>query len=224
MRTYWNVILNRSNGKSFERLVHYICVPIKGHTSTNMNDTEFATVARIITDEILSEIRSTYRTFGIDDISHCSLANMLDLGGELEGSATEAFKDRLQVKVNAMIQSTQQSTQQSLSSVFESTLEKYNSLEDFVEYLEDTEEEVYYGDYDIDDPTDDLSLMLQEAGYKNMKTEWCLLMVDIYTGTLTEVTVETNKDKTLDSILGEYLENGFECVSKKRLREVLLSA
>ncbi|UNY48965.1 hypothetical protein sp82g_28 [Bacillus phage SP82G] len=28
MRTYWNVSLDRSNGKSFERLVHYVCVPI----------------------------------------------------------------------------------------------------------------------------------------------------------------------------------------------------
>lgn len=221
MRTYWNVSLHRTNGTQFESMVHYVCVPIKGHTSANMNDTEFTMVARIISDEILSEIRSTYRTFGIDDISHCSLANILPLGWEED--VTEAFKDRLQVKVNAMIQGSQ-STQKSLSSVFESTLEKYNSPEDFADYMEDVEEEVDY-DYDTDDDMIDiLANTLRQAGCKDMQVEWCLLMVDIYTGTLTEVTVETNEDKTLDSILEKYLENGFDCLQKKRVREILHSA
>ncbi|APZ82262.1 protein kinase [Bacillus phage vB_BsuM-Goe2] len=222
MRTYWNVSLDRSNGKRFERLVHYICVPIisihHAEDTISMTRKEVGHLAETIANHIILDINGTYRTFSVNDIVHCSLEKVVTLDGDV----TNEFIDRLQILVNKEVQGSQ-STQQSLSSVFESTLEKYNSPEDFADYLEDTEE-VDYEDYDTGDLADDLSRILQEAGYKNMQTEWCLLMVDVYTGTLTEVTVETNKDKTLDSILGKYLENGFECVSKKRLGEVLRSA
>uniref|UniRef100_A0AAU8BB31 Protein kinase n=1 Tax=Bacillus phage Adastra TaxID=3143958 RepID=A0AAU8BB31_9CAUD len=224
MRTYWNVHLHRTNGTQFESMVHYVCVPIKGLISDNLNDTEFTIVARIITDEIISEIRSTYRTFGVDDISHCSLSNILSLIWEEDGGVNEAFKDRLQVKVNAMIQGSQ-STQKSLSSVFESTLEKYNSPEDFADYMEEAEEEVDYEDYDTsDDMLDAITHAIHKVEQKHKQVEWCLLMVDVYTGTLTEVTVETNEDKTLDSILEKYLENGFDCLQKKRVKGILHSA
>lgn len=222
MRTYWNVSLDRSNGKRFERLVHYICVPIisihHAEDTISMTRKEVGHLAETIANHIILDINGTYRTFSVNDIVHCSLEKVVTLDGDV----TNGFIDLLQMLVNKEVQGSQ-STQQSLSSVFESTLEKYNSPEDFADYLEDTEE-VDYEDYDTGDLADDLSHILQEAGYKNMQTEWCLLMVDVYTGTLTEVTVETNKDKTLDSILGKYLENGFECVSKKRLGEVLRSA
>lgn len=222
MRTYWNISLDRSTGKSFERLVHYVCVPIiaihHAEDTIGMNRKELSYLAQTIAKYIIADIEDTYRTFKVDDIVHCSLENVVIL----DGAVTNEFKDRLQMLVNKEVQG-EKSTQQSLSSVFESTLEKYNSPEDFADYLEDAEEVDYEG-YDTGDLADDLSYILQEAGYKNMQTEWCLLMVDVYTGTLTEVTVETNKDKTLDSILGKYLENGFECVSKKRLGEVLRSA
>ncbi|UNY48964.1 hypothetical protein sp82g_27 [Bacillus phage SP82G] len=107
-------------------------------------------------------------------------------------------KTALQVFVNKEVQG-EKSTQQSLSSVFESTLEKYNSPEDFADYLEETEEGV---DYSLDDTIDAISYALKTQ--EPVQAEWCLLMVDVYTGTLTEVTVETDKDKTLDSILGRY--------------------
>ncbi|QMV48327.1 hypothetical protein Goe9_c02210 [Bacillus phage vB_BsuM-Goe9] len=222
MRTYWNVSLDRSNGKRFERLVHYICVPIisihHAEDTISMTRKEVGYLAETIANHIILDINGTYRTFSVNDIVHCSLEKVV----MLDGDVTNGFIDLLQMLVNKEVQGSQ-STQQSLSSVFESTLEKYNSPDDFADYLEETEE-VDYEDYDTGDLADDLSHILQEAGYKNMQTEWCLLMVDVYTGTLTEVTVETDKDKTLDSILGKYLENGFECVSKKRLGEVLRSA
>ncbi|WIT26355.1 hypothetical protein [Bacillus phage SPO1L3] len=222
MRTYWNISLDRSTGKRFERLVHYICVPIisihHAEDTISMTRKEVGYLAETIANHIILDINGTYRTFSVNNIVHCSLEKVV----MLDGDVTNEFKDRLQMLVNKEVQGSQ-STQQSLSSVFESTLEKYNSPEDFADYLEETEE-VDYEDYDTGDLADDLSHILQEAGYKNMQTEWCLLMVDVYTGTLTEVTVETDKDKTLDSILGKYLENGFECVSKKRLGEVLRSA
>ncbi|UAV84293.1 hypothetical protein phi18_220 [Bacillus phage phi18] len=224
MRTYWNVSLDRSNGKRFERLVHYICVPIisihHAEDTISMTRKEVGYLAETIANHIILDINGTYRTFSVNDIVHCSLEKVVTLDGDV----TNEFIDRLQILVNKEVQGSQ-STQQSLSSVFESTLEKYNSPDDFADYLEETEEEVHYNDYDTDDDMiDALAHTLHQAGCKNMQTEWCLLMVDVYTGTLTEVTVETNKDKTLDSILGKYLENGFECVSKKRLGEVLRSA
>ncbi|QMV48553.1 hypothetical protein Goe10_c02200 [Bacillus phage vB_BsuM-Goe10] len=221
MRTYWNVSLDRSNGKSFERLVHYVCVPIisihHAEDTLSMTRKELSYLAQTIAKYIIADIKDTYRTFKVDDIVHCSLENVIIL----DGAVTNEFKDRLQVFVNKEVQG-EKSTQQSLSSVFESTLEKYNSPEDFADYLEETEEGVDYEDYSLDDTIDAISYALKTQ--EPVQAEWCLLMVDVYTGTLTEVTVETDKDKTLDSILGKYLENGFECVSKKRLGEVLRSA
>lgn len=223
MRTYWNVSLDKSTGKSFERLVHYTCVPIisihHAEDTINMTRKEVVYLAETIAHRIILDIRDTYRTFSVDDIVHCSLEKVVMLDGDVTGG----FVDRLQMLVNKEVQG-EQSTQQSLSSVFESTLEKYNSPEDFADYMEDAEEEVDY-DYDTDDDMlDALAYTLHQAGYKDMQAEWCLLMVDVYTGTLTEVTVETDKDKTLDSILENYLENGFDCLQKKRIREVLRSA
>ncbi|ACI90928.1 gp53 [Bacillus phage SPO1] len=221
MRTYWNVSLDRSNGKRFERLVHYICVPIisihHAEDTISMTRKEVGHLAETIANHIILDINGTYRTFSVNDIVHCSLEKVITL----EGDVTNEFIDRLQILVNKEVQGSQ-STQQSLSSVFESTLEKYNSPDDFADYLEETEEEVDYEDYSLDDTIDAISYALKTQ--EPVQAEWCLLMVDVYTGTLTEVTVETDKDKTLDSILGKYLENGFECVSKKRLGEVLRSA
>ncbi|WIT26754.1 hypothetical protein [Bacillus phage SPO1L5] len=221
MRTYWNVSLDRSNGKSFERLVHYVCVPIisihHAEDTINMTRKELSYLAQTIAKYIIADIEDTYLTFKVDDIVHCSLENVIIL----DGAVTNEFKDRLQVFVNKEVQG-EKSTQQSLSSVFESTLEKYNSPEDFADYLEETEEGVDYEDYSLDDTIDAISYALKTQ--EPVQAEWCLLMVDVYTGTLTEVTVETDKDKTLDSILGKYLENGFECLQKKRVRGVLRSA
>ncbi|AGY46901.1 protein kinase [Bacillus phage CampHawk] len=218
MRTYWNVSLDRSNGKSFERLVHYVCVPIisihHAEDTINMTRKELSYLAQTIAKYIIADVEDTYLTFKVDDIVHCSLENVIIL----DGAVTNEFKDRLQVFVNKEVQG-EKSTQQSLSSVFESTLEKYNSPEDFADYLEETEEGV---DYSLDDTIDAISYALKTQ--EPVQAEWCLLMVDVYTGTLTEVTVETDKDKTLDSILGRYLENGFECLQKKRVRGVLRSA
>ncbi|WCS68665.1 hypothetical protein Goe19_02170 [Bacillus phage vB_BsuM-Goe19] len=220
MRTYWNVSLDRSTKKSFERLVHYTVVPIKGihhaEDTVTASKKEMVWLAQRIADDIASDIQDTYRTFGANDIVHCSLENVIIL----DGAVTNEFKDRLQMLVNKEIQKGK-STKQSLSSVFESTLEKYNSPEDFADYIENTEE----ADYEEYSPYD--AMIMADAINQTLKTqepeqeEWFLLMVDVYTGTLTEVTVETDKDKTLDSILGKYLENGFECVAQRQLDEVL---
>ncbi len=61
--------------------------------------------------------------------------------------------------------------------------------------MEENEEEVDYEDYSLDDTIDAISYTLKTQ--EPVQAEWCLLMVDVYTGTLTEVTVRQTKTKHL---------------------------
>lgn len=209
MRTYWNISLSRNTGNSFETLIHFANVPIAGvhHAEdiSDMNKKEITYLAQCIAKYIIEDIRDTYRTFSVDNIAHCSLGNVIIL----DGAVTNEFKDRLQMLVNKEVQKGK-----SLSAVFESTLEKYSSSVNFANHMEDTEGEANFIVYDTDDLVDHI---LQEAGRTHKHAKWGLLLVDVYTGTLTEVTVEAEQDNTLDNVLDKYLENGFECVTKKRL-------
>lgn len=199
MRTYWDIELHKNFGDRFEVMIHYISVPINSITHEyeiyDMPKVPLTAISEKIAEEILREISDTYHSYTVDNIMHCKL-NAVHLS---RGNSNNTFEDRLQMMVNKIIRR-RINTHNSLSSVFEDTLKKYESPEAFGAHLKEEEQR------------------------KDEHGKWGLLLVDVYTGTLTEVTVETEQDNTLDNVLDKYLENGFECVTKKRLEEVLRSA